>query len=602
MPEDRPPPSSEPTLPESPPSRSATLDGTRGSATRWGTTEVPLILRNEEALRSRAFVRIVAVLSIVAMIGLWIPRDGVPGRVPCVAAYGVTLIVSLFLMWRLRDLKKFSHALALVHGLLCALSILATTVYVGVFSPTIMGVCVGIYYFGLSDAEHSAAVIFAVSAIGYLALVVFAAFGAIDVKTAVIAVEHPDWPGLVTVAAILEALLALTLWMARRSRLATLDAFERLDKAARQIRQRDALLNEARLEMDVARAANLGRYSGDDIGDYAVHEVLGRGAMGEVYRAEDKATGESAAIKVLHPMVLSEPHVVERFQREAKMAGSIDSPHVVRVLGAGNTRDGVPYIAMELLVGQDLSEKLRGARKLGTAEVVDLVSQVALALSTADEAGIVHRDVKPQNLFLVDRDGKQTWKVLDFGVSKLRETQATLTQGQVIGTPSYMAPEQALGLPVDHRADVFSLGVIAYRALTGRPAFTGPDSVTTIYNVLHFQPARPSELVTLDRDVDRVLALALAKEKERRFGSANMFAAALRDAVKKRLDDRLRHDAERLLAEQPWGKEIREKKKGRSEPPRIVSIRPAYDPSIRPMLSMRPTARPPGSGPANESK
>jgi serine/threonine-protein kinase len=541
------------------PKSQLTSGRTRGGSTRWSTTEVPLILENEEVARSRAFVRIIALLSVVAAIGLWIPRPA-PGRTLCIVSYSVTFAVSVALMFRLREGKKHHGGLALFHGLLCAASILTTTVYIGVFSPTIMAVCVGIYYFGLGDAERSAAVIFGVCALGYLSLVALALVGVIDVRQSVIAIEHPDWPALLTVAAILEALLATTLWMARRSRQATLGAFERLDKAARQIRQRDALLDEARAEIDDARAANLGRYTGGVIGEYAVEEVLGRGAMGEVYRARHTKTGQAVALKVLHPMVLSEPDIVQRFEREAKAAGAIDSPHVAHVLGTGHTRDGVPYISMELLEGHDLSDKLRGSRRLGTGEVVEMVSQVALALSAADEAGIVHRDVKPQNIFFAERDGKHTWKVLDFGVSKLRETQATLTQGRIIGTPSYMAPEQAVGGEVDHRADVFSLGVIAYRALTGRPAFTGPDSVTTVYNVLHFQPARPSEFAPMARDVERVLALALAKDKSRRFRSASMFAAALSDAVKQRLDDRLREDADKLLAEQPWGKEIREKK------------------------------------------
>jgi serine/threonine-protein kinase len=145
------------------------------------------------------------------------------------------------------------------------------------------------------------------------------------------------------------------------------------------------------------------------------------------------------------------------------------------------------------------------------------------------------------------------WKVLDFGVSKINDVASTLTQGAAVGTPSYMSPEQARGQEVDHRADVFALGVVAYRAMTGRPAFTAPDSVTTLYNVAHVQPVRPGELVRVTDDVERVLALVLAKERERRFSSASMFALALRDAARQRLDERLRRDADALLEEHPWG-------------------------------------------------
>jgi serine/threonine-protein kinase len=188
-------------------------------------------------------------------------------------------------------------------------------------------------------------------------------------------------------------------------------------------------------------------------------------------------------------------------------------------------------------------------------DTVELVTQVSNALNAAQDAGIVHRDLKPQNLFRSEAEGHSVWKVLDFGVSKVGSASSTLTQGAAVGTPSYMAPEQAQGRDVDHRADLFALGVITYRALTGRPPFTGPDGPATMYNVVHVQPARPGELVDLPEDVDLFLALALAKDRSRRVPSANTYAAALRDAARGELDERLRRDARELLAEQPWGTE-----------------------------------------------
>ena len=147
--------------------------------------------------------------------------------------------------------------------------------------------------------------------------------------------------------------------------------------------------------------------------------------------------------------------------------------------------------------------------------------------------------------------------MLDFGVSKSRARPARSRRRGTVGTPSYMAPEQAQGREVDHRADIFALGVITYRALTGRPPFTGPDSPATMYNVVHVQPARPGELADLPEDVDLILALALAKDRSRRVPSSNTFAAALRDAARGELDERLRRDARNLLAEQPWSAERR---------------------------------------------
>jgi serine/threonine-protein kinase len=199
---------------------------------------------------------------------------------------------------------------------------------------------------------------------------------------------------------------------------------------------------------------------------------------------------------------------------------------------------------------------LRDEKRLDLAEVVELVEQVASALTEADSSGIVHRDIKPQNLYWSGPEG--IWKILDFGISKVREATAQLTQGAAIGTPSYMSPEQARGIEVDHRSDVFSLGVVAYRCLTGRPAFTALDSAVTIYNVVHVQPAAPTDSGALiSPDVERVLALALAKDRTRRFATASAFATALATAAKNQLDARVARDADRLLAEQPWGSEIR---------------------------------------------
>jgi serine/threonine-protein kinase len=344
--------------------------------------------------------------------------------------------------------------------------------------------------------------------------------------------------------------------MAHRTRQATRDAFDRLDRAARQIRQRDALLNEARAELHQAQGAKLGRYSGHAVGPYLVDEVIGRGAMGEVYEARNLVTDQPVALKFLHAMVLEDPQSVQRFFREAEVAGALASPHIVRTIELGNSQDGAPFIAMELLKGEDLAELLREKKRLALSAVVELVLEVAQALSVADDAGIVHRDVKPQNLFLAEEGRKKIWKVLDFGVSKIRETAGTLTHGAAVGTPSYMSPEQAMAHEVDHRADVFALGVIAYRTLTGRPAFTGPDSVSTLYNVVHVQPARPGDFASVHPDVDRVLALVLAKEPARRFSTATMFAAALRDAAQGRLDQRLRDAADALISEQPWALQI----------------------------------------------
>jgi serine/threonine-protein kinase len=147
--------------------------------------------------------------------------------------------------------------------------------------------------------------------------------------------------------------------------------------------------------------------------------------------------------------------------------------------------------------------------------------------------------------------------VLDFGVSKMNEVAGTLTHGAIVGTPGYMSPEQARGKPVDHRSDVFSLAVLAYRSLTGRPPFHAADPLGTTYQVVHAMPVCPTDLVKIHEDIDLVLAIGLAKDREHRFRSATSFAAALRDASRGELDERMRAAARDLLRHHPWGTERR---------------------------------------------
>jgi serine/threonine-protein kinase len=419
-----------------------------------------------------------------------------------------------------------------------------------------MAACVGIYFFGQSDSARAGWVIYSTLAVGFLLLQLAGIFDVIHLDRALVAMSATDVPGLLTLAFMVQAMLALTFWMARQSRRATLDAFQRVEKASIQVRQREALLNEARADLDRADAAHLGRYTGLVVAGYQVGEIIGRGAMGEVYGGLRSSDDRPVALKFLHPMVLSEKHHVERFMREAKIAAALNSPHVVKILELGTSEDGMPFIAMERLEGEDLARKLRGKKQLKISEVLTLVSEVAQGLSLADQRGIVHRDLKPQNLFLAHSAAGASWKILDFGVSKINAAGATATQGGAVGTPSYMAPEQARGGDVDHRADVFALGVIAYRALTGKPPFTGPDSLATLYNVVHVQPTRPSQLRPLPRDVDRVLALALAKDLKRRIDRAEALAAALSAAASGSLDPALRTRADALLSLMPWGHEV----------------------------------------------
>jgi serine/threonine-protein kinase len=208
---------------------------------------------------------------------------------------------------------------------------------------------------------------------------------------------------------------------------------------------------------------------------------------------------------------------------------------------------------MERLEGRTLAELLRREARLDGPTVLALCRQVGAGVDAAGAAGIVHRDLKPQNLFFC-QDG--TWKILDFGVARLADTTGTLTLNEVVGTPQYMAPEQAQGKRVDGRADVYALAAIAYRCLTGRLPFHAPDTPSLLYAVVHRMPARPGALAELPADVDRWCAIALAKSPDVRFPSGAAQADALAAALEGRLDDaldgKLRRRADALIRKHPW--------------------------------------------------
>jgi serine/threonine-protein kinase len=223
------------------------------------------------------------------------------------------------------------------------------------------------------------------------------------------------------------------------------------------------------------------------------------------------------------------------------------------VLEVGDSTSPVPYLAMERLRGRDLSQLLRERRRLSPAQVRELVGQAGRGVSAAAAAGIVHRDLKPQNLFLADQPvGAPIWKILDFGVSKLAGGRGTLTEGQLVGTPIYMAPEQAQSHEVDVRADLYALGAIAYRCLTGNLPFHAPRVATILFQVVYQMPVRPGALVDLPPELDEVLLVALAKNPDRRFQTAEELSAALDDGLRGRIAAPLRERARQLGAEHPW--------------------------------------------------
>jgi serine/threonine-protein kinase len=234
----------------------------------------------------------------------------------------------------------------------------------------------------------------------------------------------------------------------------------------------------------------------------------------------------------------SDEKLLDRFLREAQLSASVESPYIVRVLDAGMVVQG-PFIAMELLQGEDLATHFQVEGLLSLSELLALATQVGAGLDAAAGAKIVHRDIKPQNLFLVDTDahpgdsqvhkhGALHCKILDFGVARVMSGQAELTQGDtILGTPSYMSPEQATGKVTDHRTDLHALAAVLYRGCTGFLPFTGENSQAVLYAVVHSMPPDPSELAGLPESLDSFFAKAFAKNPDDRYQSGLELSNAL---------------------------------------------------------------------------
>jgi len=349
--------------------------------------------------------------------------------------------------------------------------------------------------------------------------------------------------------------------LGRESKHRTRAILEDHQRTLRALAQREAQLAEAQAEIAAARKAaggGPGRFTDDTIGGFRLGEVIGRGSMGEVYAAKRVGDGLDCAVKVLAGHVQRDAGAYDRFQRESAMLLSLESPHVVKVL-AVSTADGreQPYLAMERLVGIDLAQLVKERGMLPLPDVVEIVQQVALGLDAAHRAGVIHRDLKPQNLFAVGPDNARTWKIIDFGLGKWIDSEGTLTKQQVIGTPGYMSPEQALGNEVTARSDVYSLGVVIYRLITGVPVVRPGEVPAMIHEVVYKQPTRPGQITDVPAQVEAVLAIALAKNPGERFASAGELAQALDDAVGARLSRSVGHRAGRVLASAPWGSWIR---------------------------------------------
>ncbi len=271
------------------------------------------------------------------------------------------------------------------------------------------------------------------------------------------------------------------------------------------------------------------------VAGYAIGEPLGRGGMGVVYHAEQLALGRQVALKLIAPELAGDPDFRERFKRECRTAASIDHPHVVTVYEAGEC-DGLLFIAMRLVRGDDLRAMVRRQHGLDPARATQLVAQVGSALDAAHAAGLVHRDVKPANVLVTSAGGGDHAYLSDFGLTKHITSHGGLTRtGQWVGTVDYLAPELVEGRPADARSDVYSLGCVLYETLTGQVPFPRDADMAKLFAHVQAEGPRPTEIRPgLPTALDDVVARALSKDPAQRPQSAGDLGREARAAVEGR--------------------------------------------------------------------
>nr|WP_255216696.1 serine/threonine protein kinase [Pseudenhygromyxa sp. WMMC2535] len=264
-------------------------------------------------------------------------------------------------------------------------------------------------------------------------------------------------------------------------------------------------------------------------GRYEIFQRLGAGGMGTVYRGQHATLARPVAIKVLSPSLARDAALVERFLREARTTASIGHQNIVDISDVDQLEDGTAYFAMELLEGRELASLLRREGPLPWPRAREILIQIARALGAAHRMGVVHRDIKPGNVYLIQRRGTLDFvKLLDFGVAKVEHERSLTRAGMVLGTASYMAPEQAVGETVDGRTDLYALCCVAFEMLTGRRPFPGNNYLEVMARHVQEPPPRPSSILpSLPPAIDALLLRGLAKLPEHRFADMQAFEQAL---------------------------------------------------------------------------
>jgi serine/threonine-protein kinase len=324
-------------------------------------------------------------------------------------------------------------------------------------------------------------------------------------------------------------------------------------------------------------------------GRYEVMELLGQGGMGHVYEVRHIALDRRFAMKVLRRDLARDGELALRFIQEAKATAAIVHPNVVEITDFGRLAEGAPYFVMELLVGQTLGRVLKAGGPLPARRAVRIVQQVAAALAAAHAAGVVHRDLKPENVFLVggaaESSVRDDVRVVDFGAAKIVGSSRVTREDVVFGTPHYMSPEQASGQPVDHRADVYALGIIMYEMFTGRVPFEADTYMGVLTQHMFVQPVPPSHVSPAARALgalEEVTMICLAKKPEERYASMEELSASLRAIIDVKSDGSVRI-APRLAARPGRAPaSLRYPMADELEPPTLEEMRVAIDSVLPP--------------------
>ena len=507
-------------------------------------------MRDEEIARTRQFIRMGWLLSVFAIGTVFVIDTPRALAIAFIAGLVIGMIISFGFHRAFADPRSYTERRLGVLAVICIVNGHLAVLLYGAYSAAPLMIVIGIHFVARTEAERVARWVLASAVVTYGAMAAAITTGMFADPGAFASDPPVDRQALAVGAVFVLGTFWLAYYTARQFRAASLAAIEDLQHATRRASQRAALMDELLGDLERARSGP-GRHSDQVVGPFRLGVVLGRGAMGEVYEAHHVDTGEPAAVKLLRAGLAGDPAQRARLAREIEIGGAVASPHVVRVLGgfAGTPDDPqLPYVAMERLRGHTLAEQLRREPRLAADALRALCRQIGAAIDTAAAAGVVHRDLKPQNLMRCD-DG--TWKVLDFGVALLAGDAGSDARG-VVGTLHYMAPEQAQGRRVDARADLHALGAIAYRCATGQHPFDATDPAALLYRIVHRMPVRPGALAELPIDVDRFCAIALAKSADERFASGEALARALDAALAGSLDRPLRDRGDALIHSRPW--------------------------------------------------